>query len=124
MARDIWELDVFRRAYELSLVVHRQSQLWPKPEQYGGVADQLRRASKSVCALLVEGNGRQVGSDVEMRRYVVMALGSADECRLWCRYAADLGYLDPEIAGAWQTDYAAIARMRQGYRKYLSQSDV
>ena len=87
MAQDIWQLDVFRRAYQLSLDVHRHSQSWPKQEQWSGVADQLRRASKAVCALLVEGNGRQVGLDAEMRRYVTMALASADECRLWCRYA-------------------------------------
>ena len=120
MAQDIWQLDVFRRAYDLSLSVHRQSQLWPKHEQWSGVADQLRRASKAVCALLVEGNGRQVGSDAEMRRYVIMALASADECRLWCHYAADLGYLDPTTSPSWQTDYADIARMLQGYRKYLT----
>ena len=91
MPRDVWELDVFRRAYDLSLAVHRASYEFPKHEQYGGIAEQLRRASKSVCALLAEGNGRQIGSDPEMRRYVVMALGSAEEVKLWCRYAADLG---------------------------------
>ena len=122
MARDVWEFDVFRRAYELSLVVHQQSQAWPKQEQWSGIADQLRRASKAVCVLLVEGNGRQVGSDAEMRRYVIMALASADECRLWCRYAADLGYLDPVTAASWQAGYAEIARMLQGYRKHLTSS--
>ncbi len=57
---------------------------------------------KSVCALLVEGAGRQPGSDAEFRRYVTMAMGSADEARLWCRYAADLGYVairDRALAG-------------------------
>jgi hypothetical protein len=79
MGRDVWALDVFRRAYALSLDVHRASQGFPKSEQYGGVADQLRRASKSVCALLAEGSGRQIGSDVEFRRYVITALGSVEE---------------------------------------------
>ena len=124
MPRDVWELDVFRRAYDLSLVVHRTSHEWPKHEQYGGVADQLRRASKSVCALLAEGNGRQVGSDPEMRRYVVMSLGSVEEAKLWCRYASDLGYLDPTQAATWQRDYAEIARMLQGLRKHLTSSGV
>ena len=124
MPRDVWELDAFRRAYELSLVVHRTSHQWPKHEQYGGVAEQLRRASKSVCALLAEGNGRQAGSDPEMRRYVVMALGSVEEAKLWCRYAVDLGYLDPAVASAWQTEFTELARMLQGFRRYLTPSDV
>ena len=124
MPRDVWELDVFRRAYELSLVVHRASHEWPKHEQYGGVAEQLRRASKSVCALLAEGSGRQTGSDPEMRRYVVMALGSVEEAKLWCKYAVDLGYLDRVTASTWQSEFVELARMLQGFRKYLAKSDV
>ena len=115
---------MFRRAYELSLLVHRATHEWPRHEQFGGVAEQLRRASKSVCALLAEGNGRQAGSDPEMRRYVVMALGSVEEAKLWCRYALDLGYLDPAVGGAWQIEFTELARMLQGFRKYLTKSDV
>ena len=123
MTRDVWELDVFRRAYELSLVVHRVSHEWPRHEHYGGIADQLRRAGKSVCALLAEGAGRQAGSDPEMRRYIVMALGSAEEAKLWCRYAADLGYLDAATSASWQREWTELARMLQGLRKHLSLSD-
>ena len=124
MPQDVWELGVFRRAYDLSLVVHRASHEWPRHEQFGGVAEQLRRASKSVCALLAEGNGRQAGSDPEMRRYVVMALGSVEEAKLWCCYARDLGYLDPVVASAWQTEFVELARMLQGFRKYFAKSGV
>ena len=119
MARDVWELDVFRRAYALSLDVHRASSAFPKSEQYGGVADQLRRASKSVCALLAEGAGRQAGSDAEFGRYLVMALGSAEEAKLWCCYARDLGYVEAGQAAEWQSAYGEIARMLRGLRKRL-----
>ena len=122
MARDIWTLDVFRRAYALSLDVHRASLLFPKVEQYGGVADQLRRSSKSVCALLSEGAGRQTNSDAEFRRYVVMALGSAEEAKLWCLYARDLGYAGPQTVMAWQSGFEEIARMLQGLLKHLKAS--
>ncbi len=119
MSRDVWALDVFRRAYALSLDVHRTSHGFPKSEQYGGVADQLRRASKSVCALLAEGSGRQIGSDAEFRRYVIMALGSVEEAKLWCVYARDLGFADAASAGAWQSSYEEVARMLQGLLKHL-----
>ena len=119
MPQDVWSLDVFRRAYALSVELHRSSLSFPKNEQFGGVADQLRRASKSVCALLAEGVGRQIGSEPEFRRYVVMALGSAEECKLWCRYAVDLGYLEATDAERWQAAYGEIARMLQGLRKSL-----
>ena len=114
-------MKVFQRAYRLSLELHRTSLGWPKVEQYGGVADQMRRASKSVCALLVEGGGRQPASEAEFRRYVVMAIGSADEARLWCRYAEDLDLVEPAIARAWQGELVEIARMLQGLRNHLSE---
>ena len=108
------DLVVFRRAYALSLELHRASLRWPNVEQHGGIASQLRRSSKSVCALLMEGAGRLRRSRVEFERYLVMALGSADEARLWCRYAADLGYATPEQTAEWRNSYEEIARMLQG----------
>ena len=113
MARTVWDLVVFRRAYELSLVVHRSTLTFPKIEQYGGLGDQMRRSSKSICALIAEGFGRQRGSKVEFRRYLVMAMGSADEAQLWSRYAADLGYVEQSVAQSWAADYSEIARMLQ-----------
>lgn len=111
--RSVEDMDVFRLAYELSLQVHRRSLGFPKTEQYGGLADQLRRSSKSICALIAEGSGRQRGSRAEFRRYVIMALGSADETQLWCRYAADLGYVERATCEAWRDGYGRVARMLQ-----------
>ena len=120
MPADLQQLAVFRRAYALSVEIHRASLQFPKIEQYGGIADQLRRSSKSVCALLAEGSGRQAGSEPEFRRYVVMALGSAEECKLWCRYAADLGCAEAVVAQRWEAEYGEIARMLNGLRRHLS----
>jgi four helix bundle protein len=107
-------LRVFQLAYALSLDIHRASLTWPKVEQYGGIADQVRRSTKSVCALLAEGVGRSRASRREFERYVVMALGSADEARLWCKYAEDLGYAPLKQAEAWRNSLAEVARMLQG----------
>jgi four helix bundle protein len=122
MAGNVRELKVFQRAYRLSLVLHRASLGWPRVEQYGGVADQLRRSSKAVCALMVEGGGRQPGSNAEFRRYLSMAMGSADEARLWCEYAADLDYVPRETSLVWQDELSQIARMLHGLRDSLSEN--
>jgi 23S rRNA-intervening sequence protein len=53
------DLDVFRRAYAISLDLHLASLKFPKIEQFGGLADQMRQASKSICANLAEGFGKQ-----------------------------------------------------------------
>ena|SRR5271165_1452564 len=106
------DLDVFRRAYQLSLQLHRAS-------EYAGLADQLRRASKSVCGLIVEGSGRQAASPKEFARYLMMAVGSAEETRLWLRYALDLGYMPSEQAEHWREEVAHVIRMLQGLRARL-----
>ena len=114
MARDVDDLHVFRRAYALSLEIHRASLEWSRVEQVGGIASQLRRSSKSVCALMMEGGGRLHRSRPEFARYLTMALGSADESRLWCQYAEDLGYIAPDRGAHWRNEYSEIARMLQG----------
>jgi four helix bundle protein len=110
------DLDVFKRAYRLSLELHRFSLDLPKIEQFGGLADQLRRASKSVCSLMAEGAGRQQGSPREFVRYLTMAIGSAEEMRLWCRYCLDLGYVEGERGEVWREECGHIIRMLQGLK--------
>ena len=80
-ANRVEDLEVFRRAYRLSLEVHRVSLDFPRIEQWA-LADQIRRASKSICANLAEGFGRQRLSKPEFRRFLVMAIGSADEMQV------------------------------------------
>jgi four helix bundle protein len=48
--------------------------------------------------------------------------GSADEARLWCRYAADLDYAAPAETQAWQNEFTEIARMLNGLRTHLSEN--
>lgn len=52
--RDVEDLQVFRKAYAISLEVHRASLAFPKVEQFG-LAEQMRRASRSICANMAEG---------------------------------------------------------------------
>jgi four helix bundle protein len=106
-------LDVFRRAYRISLEIHKVSLAFPDIERYA-LADQIRRASKSVCANLVEGFAKQALSPAEFRRFIAMALGSADEMRLWSRYCLDLGYIDETCWQVWRDEYQEVAKMLQG----------
>ena len=119
-ARRFEDLEVFQRAYRLSLEVHRVSLDLPRIEQFA-LADQIRRASKSICANLAEGFGRQPVSKPEFRRFVTMALGSADEMQVWVLYCRDLGYIGADVVERWRSEYREIARMLSGL--YASSSD-
>ncbi len=69
MVQRFEDLEVFRRAYRLSLEVHRASLRVPDGSSSARLADQLRRASKSICANLAEGFGRaEVLCEAEFRR--------------------------------------------------------
>ena len=113
------DLDVFRRAYQLSLEVHRASLEFPRIEQFA-LADQVRRASKSICANIAEGFGKQRQSRSEFHRFLMMAIGSADEMQVWSLYCRDLGYIDKDVAERWQGEYREIARMLQGLSRTSS----
>jgi four helix bundle protein len=104
---------VFRRAYAVSLELHKASLSFPSLEQHA-LADQVRRASKSICANIAEGFAKQRRSPMEYKRYLLMAIGSADEMQVWLRYSRDLGYVEAGRAEAWQAEYQAIAKMLQG----------
>ncbi len=110
------DLDVFKRAYRLSLDIHRTSLSFPKLEQFE-IAAQIRRASKSVCANIAEGFGKQRISSAEFGRYLAVAIGSAEEMRVWCRYCLDLGYVDEATWQVWSNEYQEIAMMLQGLRR-------
>src|SRR3990172_5945317 len=107
------DLEVFRRAYRVSLDLHRASLQFPKVEQFGGLADQMRRASKSICGNIAEGFGKQRQSNAEFKRYLLMAIGSADEMQVWLRYCCDLDYIDRKTYAIWSDEYRQIAKMLQ-----------
>ena len=106
------DLEVFQRAYRVSLEIHKESLQFPKIEQFA-MADQVRRASKSICANIAEGFAKQRRSSAEYRRYLLMAIGSADEMRVWIRYCLDLDYIDDATSSRWREEYIVIAKMLQ-----------
>jgi four helix bundle protein len=112
------DMEVFQRAYRLSLDIHRWSLELPQLEQRV-LGDQMRRASKSICANVAEGYGRQTQSKAEFKRFLQMAIGSSDEMRVWTRYAFDLGYLDERAWRQWRDEYQVVTRMLQKLRVSL-----
>ena len=110
--RSFEDLDVFKRAYRLALAVHKSSLQFPAVDQRA-LGDQMRRASKSICGNIAEGFGKQRNSKLEFRRFLRIAVGSADEMRVWSRFCLDLGYIDEACWKHWRDEYKVIAQMLQ-----------
>ena len=109
MIRKVEDLDVFNKAYEYSLVIHRISLVFPKIEQYE-LGSQVRRATKSVAMNIAEGFGKREAV-AEFKRYLKMALGSSSEVSIQLRYCKDLGYITIEQYAEYTQVYGDIATM-------------
>ncbi|MBI1308844.1 MAG: four helix bundle protein [Proteobacteria bacterium] len=88
------QLEVYKKAFTLALEIHTLAEVWPQKEQMRGLADQIRRASKGICANIAEGLGRT--GDAEQKRFLNMAAGSASEVEVWLEFAVALKYISPE----------------------------
>jgi four helix bundle protein len=87
---DFKDLRVWAKAHELTLNVYQKTRRFPKEEPYG-LTSQMRRSAASVGANIAEGCGRR--SDGEMRRFLQIARGSANELEYHLVLARDLHLL-------------------------------
>src|SRR5579871_4606678 len=85
------DLNVFRESYALALEISRATKSFPAAEQFE-LVKQLRRAARSIPANIVEGWAKRA-SAAEFKRYLLMSIGSCDECKLWLEMSRDEGYL-------------------------------
>ncbi|MFK5959422.1 MAG: four helix bundle protein [Lutibacter sp.] len=81
----VWEL-----GHQITLDVYKLTTSFPKDEQYG-LTSQMRRASSSVPANIAEGCGRE--SEVEFKRFLVIANGSATELEYFLILVKDLNFV-------------------------------
>lgn len=110
VTRSFKDLIVYQKAFKTATAVHKTSLSLPKAEQYA-MADQMRRASKSICANIAEGFGKQKNSIAEFRRFLYMAEGSANEMIVWIDFCEELSYIDKNQADEWRDAYDHISRM-------------
>jgi four helix bundle protein len=107
------DLDVYKLAREQAKRIFLVSKSFPKEETYS-LADQIRRSSRAVNALIAEGWGR--------RRYIAAfvnkrdeALAEAMETQSWLDSALDCAYINQalhhELNDAWQHIGAMLNRM-------------
>jgi four helix bundle protein len=81
------DLEIYQLSHEVAVNIHKFSLNLPKYELYE-TGSQLRRASKSVSANIVEGYGRR-RYKTEFIRYLVIAQASCDESIEWVSYIID-----------------------------------
>lgn len=103
------ELEVYKRAYKLSMDIFLESKKWPQDERYS-LIDQVRRSSRSVCANLREAWAK--------RRYEMHFISKITDCDAensetdtWLDYAHNCGYLSDEQHRAFKAETIQIGMM-------------
>jgi len=81
-------LVVYQKSHELGVAIHKFSLKLPKFELYE-TGSQIRRASKSISANIVEGYGRRQYC-ADYVKFLVYAQSSCDETNEWLVYIRDL----------------------------------
>ncbi|HJT79823.1 MAG TPA: four helix bundle protein [Chthoniobacterales bacterium] len=93
--RDYTKIDAWRLADDLTVAIYERTRNFPKEELYG-LTSQLRRASYSVSANIVEGATRD--SKKDYLHFLYIARGSLSETQYFIHLAARLRYFSAEEA--------------------------
>jgi four helix bundle protein len=105
---DFKKLRAWEAADDLAVAIYRATNGFPGDERYG-LRSQIRRAAVSVPSNVAEGAGRN--SNPEFRRFVQIALGSANEVAYQVHLAGRLGYIKPVLVLELGTMTESVKRM-------------
>ena len=103
------DLDVYKKAYALSMGIFHLSKSWPAEEKYS-LTDQIRRSSRSVCA-----NLREAWSKRRYEAHFISKLSDCDgensETDTWLDYARDCGYISEKEHTELTTEGSEVGKM-------------
>jgi len=102
------DLEVFQKAFAVAMELFEISKSYPKEERYS-LTDQMRKASRSVCANLAEAwrKRRYEGAFISK---LSDAEGESAESQVWIQFSVKCGYLDRETGARIYTIYDDILR--------------
>ncbi len=103
------DLEVYERAFEAAMNIFRFTKSFPKEETYS-LTDQIRRASRSVCANLAEA-WRKRRYEAAFVSKLSDAETEAAETQVWLQFAVKCEYLTKESGRSLYKEYDQIIGM-------------
>ena len=103
------ELEVYGKAFDAAMRIFELSSRFPKQEMYS-LTDQVRRASRSVCANIAEG-WRKRRYEAAFVSRLSDSESEAAETQVWLQFAVKCGYLEREAAQPLYQTYDEVIRM-------------
>jgi len=103
------DLEVYRRAFDAAMRIFQITKAFPAEEKYS-LVDQIRRASRSVCANISEAWRK--------RRYIAVfknkmtdSMQEASETQCWLEFSKACLYIDQETFDKLDDEYEQIIAM-------------
>ena len=114
--RSAKDLEVYKKAYAVSMDIFHLSKSWPIEEKYS-LIDQVRRSSRSVCS-----NLREAWAKRRYEAHFISKLSDCDgensETDTWLDYARDCGYLPLEKHAVLTGLIAEVGKMLGSMMNY------
>jgi four helix bundle protein len=102
------DLEVYQKAFDAAMHIFEVSKAFPKEETYA-LTDQIRRASRSVCANLAEAWRKR-----RYEKYFISKLsdaeGEAAETQVWLEFAVKCQYMQRDAGADLYQTYDGIIR--------------
>ena len=109
-------LNVWKKAVELSILVYKITETFPKSELYG-LSSQMRRAAVSVPSNIAEGAARKGSKEFDY--FLNISRGSLSELDTQVEIARGLGYLKDAKIEKLEQLMTEVDRMLYGLSKSL-----
>ena len=113
--QDFRNLEVWKKAHELALDVHRT--LAKTKKLHPTSKSQISRAVNSIAANIVEGCGKV--SRQELGRFSDISIGSASELEYWLLLSKDLGQLTDQDHERLSANTIQVRKMLFGLRRAI-----
>ena len=115
------DLDVWKRAVDLTKVIYSITNKFHHEEQYG-LSGQLRRAAVSISSNIAEGCGRRTSKDCV--GFLHNATGSVNEVESELLVAKELGYLKEIEIKDLISELKEIGKMLNGLIRNISDREI
>ena len=116
MSNKFEKLDVYQEAHSFVIIIYKLTSKFPKDESFGLIS-QIRKASVSVVANIVEGNARN--HKKEFIQFLYLSNGSLEEVKYYLILSKDLGYLSTSEYDNLQVRAEKISKMINGLIRHL-----
>jgi len=116
MAESFYDLEAYKKSYDIALKLQEIVQSLPESEQYD-LAEKIRATSRGIPACIAEGYRSSKSSSSEYKKTIQLAIGMTNEIMVWLDFCRDLQYIEPEVIEPIKKDYANVEKM---LRKLIS----